>query len=336
MEIPDSVKGDILALEGVHRVGERRIDGEWSLVAHVDADEFGQQLPRQVDGHSIVYMVDGRVQPLWAAESDAVQTAKTKRRPVPPGVSVSLHPDEVGNGVATGTTGFFLTDGNKTYLTSNNHVLGEQASLRSDVIQPGAADTTAREVCARFTNHVRFPDENLDTSPVSVDIAWAEPEVEITASLPGLGRYSADPVDPVDGDEVKAATRGNGIIEGVVTEADVWGFFDWDGTTYAYKNAFTFDREAIPGDSGGPVVFDDGEPYTPAGMIFAAGGGETVCCTASNILQKTGFDLAIADEDEETPAPTNPVESGGGRAGQVLTLAFVALALYLALERKLG
>jgi hypothetical protein len=114
------------------------VDGQGHAVVKVYLAEPGiVAFPRFVAGVEVVTEVTGRFMALPAeAGSEAVDPTGSFARPVPIGVSTGH-----GN-VTAGTIGARVTDGERTFALSNNHIFAANNGARTgdNLLQPGVVD----------------------------------------------------------------------------------------------------------------------------------------------------------------------------------------------------
>lgn len=278
----------LLDTPGVHSVGDSIRGGEDVVVVHVRPDASAADVPASAEGVRVVVERDPMPTTLDATFRSG---HRSRNRPVLSGTLTSTY-DESGTSAGTGTLGFTLTDGTASYYTSNNHVWADNLPERiGDVVtQPSGEDNAIGEL----TDYHPLPIGKQDETTL-VDLAWAKRGAPgATNRIPGLGTYSTAVVDPSPGDPVYLAGSKSGLVAGTVEEVNKSGgvlMLGDNGGTYSYKDCFAFAPPAAPGDSGAPVVLDDGEPYSPMGQAFAAGSDWTIAHRMSNVLAVTGFDV---------------------------------------------
>lgn len=285
----------LLDQPGVHAVGDSIRDSDPAVVVHTDGPARLAAVPETVEGVRVVVEEDEMARPT-SRHADY-------RRPVEPGGETTAYDPDRTLSTGVGTLGFGVTDGQEVFATSNNHVLTDDMDEAPgfDVAQP--ADTAT--IIGTVADFVK-----IDGGPTTVDFSWVRlrESVGIDNSIIGIGEHSAEVVDPEVGDPVIYSGKNSGTNTGTVTEVNRWGTINAD-PNWEYEDCFAFEPAVIAGDSGAPVVLDDGEPYSPMGQVFAEGGTYTVAHKMSNVAAETG--LGPVGEDH---TPTPPMYQGRPRS----------------------
>lgn len=305
---------DVIDIPGVVSVAEGVEDGRKVIIVGVNDRSVASRVPGTVDGLPVVIEVERSpgfsqaVPPLAGEErlpSDLPQPVSldhvTRRRPVPPGVSIG-HID-----VTAGTSSFFATGGGGIVGLSNSHVLAlyGEASRGDPIVQPGTADGGLQEtdIVGNLEGWVPVGEE----AP-SVDLAWYRPNTDATTEIVGIGDVQTNTRDPEVGDAVTFAGRTSGVASATVDRAHAIVELQ-SGERFA--DQFRLDSPLLAGDSGAPIVNDDG---TPAGIGFASTDAHGWCNYISNVEEASGLSVISSLGDGGSGGqqiPTSWLVAGG-------------------------
>jgi len=224
--------------------------------------------------------------------------------------------------LSVGTLGFFVTNGNDTYLVSNNHVIGGacdksglQSVIGNPVVQPGTLDLTDLElllmptsadlvkatkiadvsgvVPLRFTTPKNTPHNRVDTALAKLDPASSRSlgdlaKVAFGGRILGTSAFTPDPGDPnkVKGDaRVHKTGRTTGLTEALAVVSPV----DYRGKTAYFVDqiavrATGYNRGpfSLPGDSGSGVL---NSSHELVGLLFAGGPTRTLVNPIDDVLK---------------------------------------------------
>jgi hypothetical protein len=353
MPITEAMKDEILAIEGVTVVGERTEGGRRVIVATVGerTPEVVNRIPDVVtgpEGQQFEVSIDVSSRPTFQGalgrtgagsffsyagiepDGSIEGEFEGRYRPIRAGVSTGvIH----GQGQSTGTIGFFMDDGGTPVALSNSHVYTdvERAPTGSDITQPGPGDggTITADKIGSLSGHVPFGDQ------ATVDVAWAEldSEVEFEPRIQGLGSYAPQPATVSSGQTVIGAGQTSGVNRATVEieNAKIDGI-DLPGSevgSVVFNDLIATSNWSNPGDSGSPVVLDDGEPYSPVGVHFAASNTLSFAVKIQNVMDESGLGLIGTEEKTGDDGGTEPVQQGGS----VLPLVAIAGLGGAALQR---
>lgn len=334
-KIPQRVKNQLHDLPGVKIVGEGMKNGQPRVVVFVS--EFSpailDNIPEHVtsqDGRTFPVVVKqerGGLTPDWGV-SEAITSAGAKsvtrgrglsfqavndsrQRPLVLGTSIAPQPS--GDFDPTGTLGWFMTDGNETFMVSNNHVFTGVGRFRPPrpIMQPGNDDggSFPDDRVGELVDFVPFnSEEHPDGGDgSSVDVAWAtiDNSIDFSPEIIGVGEYSSNPIEAQEGDEVEASgrTSGHQTSEVLATDGQANICIPNVGEVRFFDLLIT-DNWSDGGDSGSPVVTNpDNSPARPTGLHFAGGEDVSAEIKIQNILDQTGLSIVANKDGGQQPPP---------------------------------
>ena len=269
------------------------VDGEGHAILKVYLAEPGfLNFPRYMGGVEIVTEVTGRFTALPAAEP--ADPTRTFPRPVPIGVSTG-HPD-----VTAGTIGARLTDGERTFALSNNHIFAANNGGREgdNLLQPGRADGGLDPDDAFGTLYDFEPLHFCrlgvcDANRVDAAIALTTPE-DLDTKTPEGGYGSPRPwtVAATLGMSVQKYGRTTGLTVGEVTGIHATLDVAYRDGTARFENqiVITGNGFSAGGDSGSLVVTKGvllGD-RRPVGLLFAGTPTTTLANPIDEVLVRFG------------------------------------------------
>lgn len=270
---------------GIAGVAEGTVDGEDVIVVQVDpADSVPPEvIPESVNGVRVVVRESPR--------PDKFNTGKY--RPVQAGVTTSnIHRNNTGSG----TIGPLMTDGSTTYLTSNWHVWDGGSGSGGDwIIQPGVSNGgESEDFVAEFAGSSSRQDDER------TDVAWATPrdQLEVTPKIYGLG-VPQGTTEAESGDAVAKSGARTGVTRGSV---EMTG---WTGETAQGEpidDATLTTANSRPGDSGSPVMLDDGSNQL-VGVLFGGSEDYSFVDEIENWEASTGLTAVTAGGEDKAPDP---------------------------------
>ncbi|HUG36958.1 MAG TPA: hypothetical protein VML54_08420 [Candidatus Limnocylindrales bacterium] len=259
-------------------------------------------LPATFAGVSIVPEVTG---PLVAladppdplAADGGVDPKRSFPRPVPIGVSTG-HP-----GVSAGTLGARVTDGERVYALSNNHVYANRNDARRGdrLLQPGTVDGG------------REPDDVIGTlhdfEPLRFCTGFVCPANRIDAALAltsedelghatpdgGYGSPSTRVLAASLGMEVQKYGRTTGYTRGRVSGIHATLEVDYRSGVVRFEDQIVISGSGFsaPGDSGSLIVSRGGflSDRRPVGLLFAGSSGATIANPIGPVLERFGVKI---------------------------------------------
>ena len=248
-------------------------------------------LPATVAGVPVVTEVTGPI--LAYSADDAADPKRSFPRPVPIGVSAG-HP-----AVTAGTLGARVTDGDRVYALSNNHVFAavNQGREGDNLLQPGVADG-GRDPDDRLGTLAGFepirmcsmvcPENRLDAA-----IALTTPD-DLGNATPegGYGTPRSRTADVEIGMTVQKYGRTTGQTVGRVTGIHATLDVGYRGTTARFVDQIVISDGTFsnPGDSGSLVVTKGvllGD-RRPVGLLFAGSNANTIANPIDLVLDRFG------------------------------------------------
>src|SRR5262245_43706228 len=209
----------------------------------------------------------------------------------------------------SGTLGALVTDGAKSYILSNNHVLGLSggANVNDDISQPGLIDNGCRvsTVVADFTVAPQLGPSNVDAP-----IAELRPGLmNSNGEIEDIGVPSSVVMPPAVGLDVIKSGRTTGLTTGRISSINtsvnvqyqrgcgqgkkfVVGF-----TNQVVINSINSSTFSAGGDSGSLIVTQT--THQPVALLFAGSSTSTIGNPIGEVLEKVGAAL------------TRPVSFGG-------------------------
>ncbi|RMH19245.1 MAG: hypothetical protein D6701_05220 [Gemmatimonadetes bacterium] len=312
LQIPRDLLVEAMAAQDRHTDALLRVPGVVGTA--IGADRHGRPvvqiltaapgvagLPASLDGFDIDVRVIGPVWALgeapWAASAEEEEPSNPRLRfprPVPIGVSTG-QPD-----VTAGTIGARVTDGERVFALSNNHVYADRnaANIGDNVLQPGRADGGADPDHAigtlfdfeplRFCQGLFCPENRIDAA-----IALSSPD-NLGTSTPrgGYGTPRSDPVEAMLNQEVQKFGRTTGHTVGRIT-----GIHATVTVNYRTGNVRFVDQIIVSGggfsqggDSGSLIVTKarGDDDRRPVGLLFAGSAASTIANPIDLVLDRFG------------------------------------------------
>jgi hypothetical protein len=269
------------------------VDGAGHAVLKVYLAETGLvDFPRYMGGVEIVPEVTGRFVALPAPA--AADPTTNFPRPVPIGVSTG-HPD-----VTAGTIGARVTDGERTFALSNNHIFAANNGGREgdNLLQPGRVDG-GRDPDDAFGTLYDFEPLHFCQAgacqPNRIDAALAltTPE-DLDTSTPEGGYGSPRPWsdEAVLGMSVQKYGRTTGHTVGEITGIHATLDVSYRNGTARFEDqiVITGQRFSAGGDSGSLIVTKGvllGD-RRPVGLLFAGSPTTTLANPIEDVLERFG------------------------------------------------
>ena len=261
--------------------------------------------------------VDGiRTDVIEVGKIIALPATTDKHRPAPGGISIG-HKD-----ITAGTFGCLVTDGDTTFILSNNHVLANSnaADLGDEILQPGPHDGgTANDQLATLEDFepISFKGVQGEESIIITFIRW------ILCALFGVGcddetgdsanLFDAALAMPVSNDDIKneilevgtptgseavelnqgvhKSGRTTGHTMGTVLQTDVDVNVDYGlGKTAVFEDQIIADVYSQPGDSGSVILNNDNQVV---GLLFAGSDTITVFSPIEPILNTFEVEIKV-------------------------------------------
>ncbi len=304
MAAQETVTADWLALDGV--VGTAvGLDRSGDYVVKVYLTALGvAQLPASVAGIPVEYEITGPIRALNEAEAlPAAMSSEIDRRanfprPVPIGVSTG-HP-----GVTAGTLGARVSDGERVFALSNNHVYANNnnASPGDPLLQPGVADGGRNPTDAVATLHdfeeiefcatrFRCPLNRMDAAIALTstdDVGHATPD-------DGYGSPRTTPLEATLGTKVQKYGRTTGYTHGTVTGINAVIDVSYRGGVARFEDQILISGNGFSagGDSGSLIVSEGflAADRRPVGLLFAGSPTSTIANPIDIVLDR--FDVTI-------------------------------------------
>jgi hypothetical protein len=295
------------ALAAQEQVTAQWIDLDGVVGTAVGLDPFGRPvvkvyltaagvaaLPASVGGVSVVPEVTG---PFVAyGDAGSVDPKRSFPRPVPIGVSAG-HPS-----ITAGTLGARVTDGERVYALSNNHVLAavNQGKEGDPFLQPGVVDggrepDDALGTLAAF-EPIRFCQATCPENRIDAALALTTPE-QVGNATPD-GGYGTPRRRTAEA-ELRMIVQKYGRTTGQ-TAGRITGIHATIDVGYRGANARFVDQIVIsdgtfsnPGDSGSLVVTKGSllADRRPVGLLFAGSNVNTVANPIDLVLDRFGVSV---------------------------------------------
>jgi hypothetical protein len=276
------------------------VDGLGHAVVKVYLAEPGVvAFPRFVAGVEVVTEVTGRFMALPGdadanADADAVDPTRSFPRPVPIGVSTGH-----GN-VTAGTIGARVTDGQRTFALSNNHIFAANNGGRTgdNLLQPGVVDGGRDPDDVIGTLHdfepLRFCRAMMcDMNQIDAAIALTTPD-DVGASTPegGYGAPRRWTTEADLGMTVQKYGRTTGYTVGEVTGINATIDVGYSAGTARFENQIVITGRGFSagGDSGSLIVSKGTlmADRRPVGLLFAGTQTTTLANPIDLVLDRFG------------------------------------------------
>lgn len=270
-----------------------------------------QGIPAALDGVPTHTEVTGRFGSLGPLGPEDVEpsagnnrTAKFSR-PVPIGISSGQ------TDVTAGTLGARVTNGERVFALSNNHVFANsnRANVGDDVLQPGRVDGGSAPDDVLGTLHDYEPIKYCRPAPLGcpnniMDAAIAAvTEAEVGQSTPedGYGTPRSRTMDATLLASVQKYGRTTGHTTGKISGLFATVNVDYRIGTARFVNQIIVTGSSgefsAPGDSGSLVVTrgSGGADRRPVGLLFAGSRASTIISPLGPVLDR--FDIQIDGEE---------------------------------------
>lgn len=269
------------------------VDGEGHAVLKVYlAEPSLLRFPRYMAGVEIVPEVTGRFVAL--AEVEGADPTTSFPRPVPIGVSTG-HPD-----VTAGTIGARLTDGDRTFALSNNHVFANNNGGQEgdNLLQPGSVDGGRDPDDAFGTLYDYEPLSfcsfvTCNANRIDAAIALTTPD-DLANETPdgGYGRPRPWTVEPEIGMSVQKYGRTTGQTVGEISGIHATLDVNYRTGTARFEGQIVISGSGFSagGDSGSLVVTKGillGD-RRPVGLLFAGSPTTTLANPIDEVLTRFG------------------------------------------------
>lgn len=276
-------------------------DGDYVVTVYLTALGIAR-LPVSVDGVPVRLELTEPFRALnelpLAAAADEVDRRGNFPRPVPIGVSTGH------TGVTAGTIGARVTDGDRVFALSNNHVYANNNEGRpgDPLLQPGVADGGRNPDDVVATLHdfqeiafcrTRFscPLNRMDAAIAATtadDVGFATPD-------DGYGSPRATPAEATLGMKVQKYGRTTGHTHGRVTGINAVIDVSYRGGTARFEDQIliTGGGFSAGGDSGSLIVSEGlmAADRRPVGLLFAGSATSTIANPIDIVLDR--FDVEI-------------------------------------------
>ena len=272
------------------------VDGSGHAVLKVYLAEPGfLSFPRYMGGVEIVTEVTGRFTALPAAA--AADPTTNFPRPVPIGVSTG-HPD-----VTAGTIGARVTDGERTFALSNNHVFAANNGGQEgdNLLQPGIVDG-GRDPDDAFGTLYDFEPLHFcrlgvcDPNRVDAAIALTTP-AELASETPEGGYGSPRPwtAEAAIGMAVQKYGRTTGLTVGEISGIHATLDVDYRTGTARFEDQIVISGRGFSagGDSGSLIVTKGLllSDRRPVGLLFAGSPTTTLANPIDEVFERFGIQV---------------------------------------------
>jgi hypothetical protein len=199
----------------------------------------------------------------------------------------------------SGTLGSLVTDGNVSYILSNNHVLGRsgKAVAGEDISQPGLIDNNCRvpEIVADFTVAPSLLGSNVDAAIAKLRLG----AMSATGEIQDIGVPSAIVRAPTVGLGVAKSGRTTGLTTGSITSINASVSVQYQqGCGGGKKFTASFTNQVVVGsssfsaggDSGSLIVTND-SCHQPVALLFAGSSTTTIGNPIGQVLAQVGAAL---------------------------------------------
>lgn len=271
------------------------VDGAGHAILKVYLAEPGfVDFPRYMGGVEIVTEVTGRFTALPAPVAEPADPTSGFPRPVPIGVSTG-HPD-----VTAGTIGARVTDGERTFALSNNHIFAANNGGREgdNLLQPGRVDG-GRDPDDTFGTLYDFEPLHFcrlgacDPNRIDAALALTTPD-QLDTATPDGGYGSPRPWsdEAVLGMTVQKYGRTTGHTVGEITGIHATLDVSYRNGTARFEDqiVITGNGFSAGGDSGSLVVTKGvllGD-RRPVGLLFAGSPNTTLANPIDDVLERFG------------------------------------------------
>jgi len=261
----------------------------------------GMRLPASIMGVPTDVVESGRfhIGPRTAATklALAVPVEQTRLRPAPPGCSIGF--GVVDGMIMAGTFGALVTNGQNTFILSNNHVLAnvDKLTAGSPIYQPGLLDNGNPNTDQIAALTQAFPLNPSGTNQVDCAIAQVIISTDVTpVPLPQVGQLSsASTVSAAVGMGVEKVGRTTSYTQGTVTDVSAHVQVDYDNVTMDFDNIVVVNGSNGPfsaaGDSGSLIA--DQATKQGTALLFAGSSQFTLANKLELVLGTLGVTLVI-------------------------------------------
>jgi hypothetical protein len=313
MAAQESVTAEWLAMDGVigTAVG-RDLSGDYVVKVYLTALGMAQ-LPASVAGVPVQFEITGPIRALnepvvadrsaVAAAGDEIDRRANFPRPVPIGVSTGH------TGVTAGTLGARVTDGDRVFALSNNHVYANNNEARpgDPLLQPGVADggRSPTDVVATLhdfqeiafcSNRFQCPLNQMDAAIALTstdDVGFATPD-------DGYGSPRDTPVEAMLGAKVQKYGRTTGYTHGTVTGINAVIDVSYRGGTARFEDQILISGNGFSagGDSGSLIVSEGffAADRRPVGLLFAGSPTSTIANPIDVVLDRFAVTIDGGDD----------------------------------------
>lgn len=253
-----------------------------------------ERLPRTVDGLPVDVEEVGVLRALKTAVAAPKQAAmpnpRIRMRPARPGCSVGFTSPQIS---MAGTFGAVVTDGEQTYILSNNHVLAHENQLApgAPIVQPGPLDGGAgKDRVASLTRFVpMLPTGNrVDAAIAAISGPGVVSREVLHIGAPaGVARASMDMAVHKFG---RTTSYTAGRVSSVTADVKVaygMGTLVFEDQIMIQGNVGSF---SAAGDSGS-LILERGTNLG-VGLLFAGSASHTIANHLDEVLQALGIQLA--------------------------------------------
>jgi hypothetical protein len=259
------------------------------------------RLPASIMGVPTDVVESGRfhIGPKTAAAKTAlaVPVEQTRLRPAPPGCSIGF--GIVDGMIMAGTFGALVTNGQDTFILSNNHVLANVDKLPagSPIYQPGLLDNgnTSTDQIAMLTQAISL--NPTGTNQVDCAIAQVIVPTDVTGvALPQVGQLaSATTIPAAVGMAVEKVGRTTSYTQGTISDVSAHVQVDYDNVTMDFDNIVVVNGSngsfSAAGDSGSLIV--DQASKRGTALLFAGSSQFTLANKLELVLGALGVMIVI-------------------------------------------
>jgi len=294
MAIQDSYTDELLTAPGIvgTATGVTK-DGQLAVVVYAEsyASAKAAAIPEELNEIPVVVEVTGKFVSLEKMALPRQGGDDRWPRPVPIGVSTG-HPN-----ITAGTIGCRVTDGEKLYALSNNHVYADenQASLGDPVLQPGTYDggTDPGDRIGALADFEPIDFSPLHTNVIDAAIAESTDLVLDNATPPYCyGTPRSNPLDARLRMRVMKCGRTTEFTKGTISgiNATVTVGYQTGSARFVDQIVITPGEFSAGGDSGSLIVkaglFGRGRPV---GLLFAGSSTHTLANPIRDVLDRFGI-----------------------------------------------